>query len=164
MENKVDIQLTEKDKEIIKEHVSKIESPNCYLEIGVHQGGSAIQALEAANDDVELYGVDILNNFRLKDTRFNFINKPSVEAAIEWNKSIGVLFIDGNHDAAGEDFKTWEKFVVSDGYILMHDMAFHSPKVIKDCNIIKMDSRYEVVRIPNETDKNTSSIFIVKKK
>lgn len=160
----IDIQLTTDDMEIIKAYVKGIAPPNCYLEVGVYEGGSAMMALEVARPDIEIYGIDILDSFKAKDTRIKFIHGASLDVAKTWNKPIGVLFIDGNHDKAGEDFEAWEKFVVPGGVILFHDMTVHSPKVIEDCNIIKKDNRYETIRIPGETDKKASSIFIVKKK
>ena len=164
MENiyQVDVQLTEEDKNVIKKHVESVDAPNCYLEIGVHQGGSAIQVLEAAKPDVELYGVDILNNFRLKDTRFNFIHSPSVEAAKTWNKPIGALFIDGDHDNALADFNAWKEFVIADGTIFFHDYAMHSPQVIKDCEEVIKDTNYKLIFRP-KLGHGATSIFQIKK-
>lgn len=160
----IDVQLTEDDKKLLIEYSNKIELPNCYLEIGVYQGGSASVVLESAKPEIELYGVDILDNFKLKDTRFNFIHKASLEAVRDWNKPIGMLFIDGHHDEAGEDFNVWEKFVVGGGYILFHDYARHSPRVIEDCDKIYVNKNYKVVRCPRFiNDTMQSSIFIIKK-
>lgn len=163
----IDIQLTEEDITIIKNCVKEIQSPNCYLEVGVYQGGSASIALESANLDVELYGIDIIDNFKLKDTRFNFINKTSVDAAKDWKKPIGVLFIDGNHDCAGEDFLAWEKFVVKGGYILFHDYALHSPLVVKQCDeLVRSNKNYKVLFTPKlfkkHGDPNTSIFKVIK--
>lgn len=167
MNKQIDIQLTEEDIAIIKDCVKEINSPNCYLEIGVFEGGSASVALEVAKPEVELYGIDIIDNFKLKDTRFNFINKPSLEVAKDWNKPIGVLFIDGNHDCAGEDFLAWDKFVVKGGYILFHDYALHSPLVIKQCDeLVRSNGNYKVLFTPklikNHGDPNTSILKVIK--
>jgi len=158
----IDIQLTNHDREIIQCHVKNISPPNCYLEIGVHEGGSAIQALEAAKPEVELYGVDILNNFKLKNTRFNFIHSPSVEAAKTWDKPIGALFIDGDHDNAIADFEAWKEFVVPGGTIFFHDYTIHSPEVIKHCEEIIKDTNYKLIFRP-KLGQDVTSIFQVKK-
>lgn len=167
MNEQIDIQLTEEDIAIIKDCVKDIQPPNCYLEVGVYQGGSASVTLESAQPNIELYGVDIMDNFKLKDTRFNFINKASLDVAKYWNKSIGVLFIDGNHDCAGEDFLAWEKFVVKGGYILFHDFALHSPLVIKQCDeLVRSNKNYKVLFTPklikNHGDSNTSIFKVIK--
>ncbi len=158
----IEIQLTDGDKNVLTDYIKRIKSPNCYLEIGVFQGGSASIALESANPEIELFGVDMIDNFRLKDSRFNFILGYSVEVSKDWDKPIGVLFIDGNHDEAMQDFEAWEKFVVQGGYVLFHDYSGHSPKVIEDCNKIRENKNYKVIRVTGE-DNLSSSIFIIKK-
>ena len=56
--NKVEAELTDKDREVITKYVEEIEPPNCYLEIGVKHGGSALVAKCAAKEGVEVYGID----------------------------------------------------------------------------------------------------------
>jgi predicted O-methyltransferase YrrM len=158
----IDIQLTNEDRETIKEHVKKITPPNCYVEIGVHEGGSALMALEVASPDVGLYGIDKEDKFKARNTRINFINKISLEATEDWNKPIGVLFIDGDHDEAGQDFRAWERFVIPNGIILFHDYARHSPEVIKDCEEIIKNPNYELLFRP-KIGQSLTSIFQIKK-
>lgn len=158
----IDIQLTEEDKDVIKAYAEKIEVPNCYLEIGTAEGGSAYMALQVVKPGVKIYTVDIKDLFKLKNTKINFIHKSSLEAVKSWNKPIGVLFIDGDHDMAGEDFNAWEKFVIPGGVILFHDYAHHSPKVIKDCEETLKNKNYKLLYRPSIGQVMTSIFRIIK--
>lgn len=157
---------TDRDKEILKEYTSKIEKPNCYLELGTHHGGSALFAVE--NTERPVYSID--NICKLQDEllcnpKFNFILGNSVDLAKIWNKSIGLLFIDGDHFIAGKDFEVWKDKVVGGGYVLFHDYIKHAEwNVTADCdNIIEeYKSEYKLIYKPDNT-KDKTSILILQK-
>lgn len=157
-------QLSFGDKETLNRYISKIKFPNCYLEIGTFHGHSAWIASES-NPNIEIYTIDILDQFKLKDNKqIHFINKSSVEASMEWDgKPIGVLFIDGDHTKALEDFISWEKYVVKNGIILFHDYSPCASSVQDDC--IKIITKYPYRQIMSFRDMEVlgTSIFQIKK-
>jgi hypothetical protein len=53
------------------------------------------------------------------------INLLSEQAALVWDKPIGLLFIDGSHDyeSVTTDLKNWLEFVVSGGLVAFHDVT-----------------------------------------
>ena len=167
----IEFELTTADVDIIQRFVKEIEPPNCYLEIGTKYGGSALVAAHAAK--VEIYTIDphpelYMWKGRQEESGIHFIRGLSLEVAKNWDKPIGVLFIDGNHSEAGQDFEAWEKFVIPNGIILFHDYALHSPKVIKDCNELfftqpQYGKKYEVLFAPQLEPRRDTSIFQVRK-
>lgn len=150
---------SDEDKAVLARHTALIEVPNCYMEIGTHEGATAWYARQNVSLGVEVYTVDILDNIKIREG-VHFIHKASEDAAMEWDKPIGLLFIDADHNKAFEDFMLWSPFVVENGYILFHDYAFHSPNVIRDCNRIIEDPGYRKIEHPEEPN---SSIFIIQK-
>ena len=165
-EQKVFVQLNPFDKEVIQKYCAMLEKPNCYVEIGTDEGGSALVAKGAT--DVDIYTIDKDKKYRFEDPAINFITKPSVEVAETWNKPVGVLFIDGDHNQVKADFNAWEKHVVSGGYILFHDYIKESSfTVIEDCDGLFNDNdNYEIVYKPDnstETIENTRCLIVKKK-
>lgn len=157
------IQLTDTDAEVIQKYVKDIEPPNCYMEIGGFHGASAMIARDVIRDDINVYSIEILPCFRLKDWEGIIpIQGDSSEIVKAWTRPIGVLFIDGNHEHALLDFNEWERFVVPGGIILFHDYAKHSPTVIKDCEEIVKKWNYEVLFRP-VFGESTTGIFQIKK-
>jgi predicted O-methyltransferase YrrM len=55
----------------------------------------------------------------------NPVVATSEEAASNWNKTIRLLFIDGDHSYSNtkRDFKLWSPFVCDHGYICFHDVG-----------------------------------------
>lgn len=165
-----------KDQEVLKEYISKIEYPNCYVEIGTHQGGSGIIASESTKRPV--YSID--NACKLEDAllcspKFNFILGDSQGIADMWkdprwnnhiwNNNIQVLFIDGDHFGAGKDFEAWKDKVINGGYVLFHDYCKHPERtVVKDCDEImeKYKDKFELVFKPSGN--YGTSILVLKKK
>jgi len=148
------------DIQYLQKLVFEVKPPNCYLEIGTREGGSALFA-RLANKDIEIHAIDpkpILDGWQFHPREFgiNIIVGTSLSEAKKWNKPIGVLLIDGNHvrahgDMAKEDFYAWEKFIVKGGYVLIHD---YSPgdlwkDVVKDCDEIIKESNYKLIFKPN---------------
>lgn len=163
--------LKEHDIKILQEYISKIQEPNCYVEIGTRIGGSAILAKETTK--CKIYSIDPTNSGKnqfldksIENTEgINFITGYSVDVEKTFKEPIEVLFIDGDHNKAEEDFYAWNKHVVSGGYILFHDYTSHPEWNIVDvCNNImsNMATSYLAVRIPGLPDDN-SSILVLQK-
>jgi predicted O-methyltransferase YrrM len=119
---------------------------NCIVEIGTFKGKSAIAlAMGAKGQGVSVYAVDphedYIENKVKKFTAssrthfmknmliFNLskqvrlVNLTSDQAVAGWDKKISLLFIDGNHQYAQvkKDFLNWQKFVVKNGILILHD-------------------------------------------
>ena len=159
----MEILQSHRDQEVLKEYISKIAEPNCYVEIGTHEGGSALFASE--NTKRPVYSTDIINKLTF-EPKFNFILGNSLDVAKTFDKPIGVLFIDGDHFQAGKDFEAWKDKVVKGGYILFHDYLEHTEWcVTTDCDNImeKYKDEYEVIFKPNLPADNTSILILRKK-
>jgi len=153
--------LTNNDIGILQTYIEKIKDGQCYVEIGTNYGGSAILATQCT--DKPVYSVDIENKVPNNvSEKFIFINKPSVDAAKEFNKKIGLLFIDGNHFDAKKDFDAWEDKVSNGGYVLFHDYSKHDEwTVIKDCDEIMNNKNYKIIFKPTPEDR--TSILVLQK-
>lgn len=57
----------------------------------------------------------------------------SLEAALSWDKPIGLLFIDAEHSyrACSADIRAWSKHIVPGGYIALHDYTETFPGVMQ---------------------------------
>lgn len=164
----IEFQLQTADVDIIQKYVKEIEPPNCYVEIGTKYGGSALVAKLVAKEGVGIYSIDPNADFKMwkgkeHDYGITFINKTSLEVARDFDGSIAVLFIDGDHDQAGQDFGAWEKYLVSGAIILFHDYAVHSPNVMADCRAILRDNKYRGIYTPPEESRIDTSIMIMQK-
>ena len=112
----------------------------CIVEIGVAEGASACALREAMAGDGVLTLIDpyhlsrirALNSLqraarsavrRFGSSRIVWIQQFSHQAVKDWNESIDLLFIDGDHDisAVFQDWKEWSRFVVPGGLALFHD-------------------------------------------
>jgi len=140
------------DCEVLIKYIKNITPPNCYVEIGTKWGGSAVLAKAFAPDGVDVYTIDCtelpVETSKLNELGVKFFHEYSTRLAEVWGKPIQVLFIDGNHNEAKQDFEAWEKHVVKGGIIMFHDYAYHSPNVIKDCDEISERKDYEVLFKP----------------
>lgn len=115
------------------------------VEIGTYKGGSAICL--AKGTKARVYAVDPhqrskkfkagpenfpknslpyfnknIKKFGVKD-KISPIIKTSAQAAKKWDKPINLLWLDGDHDyeAVRKDFLLWEKYLVTNGIIALHD-------------------------------------------
>ena len=70
------------------------------------------------------------------------INLKSHDVAQVWDKPVGMLFIDGSHDANSvtQDLDDWLKHVVDGGLVAMHDA--NTPGIIES---VKLFSRLELI-------------------
>lgn len=143
------IQLNYYDVGVIREYARKVKE--CYLEIGTNEGGSALIARTAT--DKPIYTIDNKNVVKIptEQLNINFINKSSEEAVQCWKLPIDVLFIDGDHTKAYQDFLLWQKYLVKGGYILIHDYIPEEETITvkKDCEPILTDNRFKKLFIPN---------------
>lgn len=116
------------------------EGRKCVVEIGVAEGVSALALREGMAEDGTLYLIDPFHLSRIP--AFNFIkrvaqrtvdgstsgkvvwmDKFSQDAVQDWNESIDLILIDGDHaEAAVErDWSDWSRFVKLGGVVIFHD-------------------------------------------
>ena len=181
----VKAELSVLDIQFLQKYVHEIELPHCYVEIGTRFGGSTLFA-RLANKDIDIYTIDPMPDWSLwkaDPIEFNIhsIVGKSLEVVEKWERSIGVLFIDGNHKRANgpmakEDFYAWEKFVIRGGIVIFHDYDKNPiwDDVRKDCDEVMEENkdRYDIlyktdfkpVEFPKSKSTHSSSFVILKKK
>jgi len=144
------------------------------VEIGSYRGRSAtamglgVRLITNPANPTEIYCIDPFKPFNLrdgtpayptlKDFNENIISKglsdivkaipkKSLEANLNWDKPIKLLFIDGNHEyeAVKEDYLAWMPWVIEGGIIALHDSTnWEGPqRVVKE---FMSDKKTSVVR------------------
>lgn len=111
------------------------------VEIGVLNGARSESILKSIRKDDILYGIDpiisdSMNPYMIGDINkinkiveryknFVFIKDYSFNVVQYWTESIGLLFIDGDHnyEAVKKDWDDWSPFVRVGGYVSLHDSA-----------------------------------------
>ncbi len=104
-----------------------------------HRGSEEQQPGETYFDpelfDIRSFQIDTLPLFRntlalagLEDTVVPIVCRSDT-ASRAWKTPLGLVFIDGGHafETALTDYRCWSPFIVSGGYLLIHDI-FHDPK------------------------------------
>jgi predicted O-methyltransferase YrrM len=104
-----------------------------------HRGSEEQQPGETYFDpelfDFRSFQIDTLPLFRntlalagLEDTVVPIVCRSDT-ASRAWKTPLGLVFIDGGHafETALTDYRCWSPFIVSGGYLLIHDI-FHDPK------------------------------------
>jgi hypothetical protein len=111
--------------------VRKLHPGDFYLEVGVDKGKSLSVAKMVATRGVQVYGVDLRSNPKIRGT--HFIQGDSSEIAKKWTRKIGVLFIDGDHTYEGckADIDSWYPHMKKHGVMLFHDCDESSPGVVQ---------------------------------
>lgn len=111
--------------------VARLKDGQVYLEVGVDRGKSLSVARMVAGHGVEIWGVDLRDDPKVKGT--NFLQGDSGKMASVWTKKIHVLFIDGDHSYEGckADIDSWYPHMAKDGVMLFHDCDASSPGVVK---------------------------------
>lgn len=73
------------------------------------------------------------------------VGLPSLAVARMWNRSVAILFIDGDHhyDAVRADFDAWSPHVVRGGVIVFHDAFNPNIGVHRVVNEVLSDNGYE---------------------
>lgn len=160
-----------------------------YVEIGCYAGGSTCLVLQRKNTNV--FAIDLadpipqsvvmnnVNKFNIHSNNFAYIKGSShdintVNRLKEFVKEIDVLFIDGDHSAAGvkTDFNIYSPMVKSGGYIVFDDYndKQYSPQVGPAVDeIISTLNGYEIIgTLPNifnarPSDFKDGNCFVIKK-
>jgi MMP 1-O-methyltransferase len=139
--NRIPGWLSEKEAVFLEKQSLRTQKlPGVIVEIGSYCGKSTICLAQGVG---KVYAIDphkgfvensrrykpTFNNFKKNITEANMsrkivpIVKTSKVAAKDWNKKIRFLFIDGLHDEinANLDFNLWNKHLIRNGVIAMHD-------------------------------------------
>jgi predicted O-methyltransferase YrrM len=119
------------DQEITAPFIKAIPKDGKYLEIGVDKGKSLWIARQITDPSVEVFGVDICEDPKVKGTTFFQRDSKLGPETNLWN--IDVLFIDGDHSYEGckADIDAWFPFVKEGGVIMFHDCDESSPGVVQ---------------------------------
>lgn len=130
--------------------VAKLKDGQVYLEVGVDKGKSLSVARMVARHDVEIWGVDLRDDPKVKGT--NFLQGDSSRIAGVWTKKIHVLFIDGDHSYEGckTDIDSWYPHMASGGVMLFHDCDATSPGVEQAVKEFAERYELEVYYDPNQ--------------
>src|SRR3990167_4054505 len=109
--------------------IKKLKSGQVYLEVGVDKGKSLSVARMVAKKDVEVIGVDLRPDPKVKGAIF--IQGDSTKEAIL--SKVNVLFIDGDHTYEGckADIDNWYPQMANGGVMLFHDCDDTSPGVVQ---------------------------------
>lgn len=125
--------------------------------IDPHEGivGATDQGLQSLSPSLFMFNKNIsdagLSQFieLIKDCSFN----------VHWRKPITFLFIDGLHDYenVSRDFKHFEKYIISGGYIAFHDYVIYYPGVITFVNeLLNTDDYIKICHV--------KSLIVIQKK
>ena len=124
-----------------------------FVEIGTHKGGSTSLISKHLPQNITVTTIDTFEKPpigssppqekppSLKEARetieregeiskVKIIKGVSWEIGKTWKKPIDILLVDGNHryEAAKKDFDNWKPHIVTDGFILLHDINFEGVK------------------------------------
>jgi predicted O-methyltransferase YrrM len=129
-------QHTKAEAEILKHYASGSAT---IIELGVAEGGSAVELRSVLATDGVLYLVDpyepgpagisfawviakrLVNSVQCGEVRW--LRQRSAEAVADWDRPVDFLFIDADHsyERAVEDWRLWTPFVRSGGRVALHD-------------------------------------------
>lgn len=153
------------DMEVLVPYVQRIPERGVYLEIGTHKGRSLWIARKFAKKSVEVCGVDIQPDPKIKGTIFTL--GESIQVAnnmLPHVKRIDLLFIDGDHSYEGckADIESWYPFIKNGGIMLFHDCDETSVGVMRAITEFVHTHRKEIeeFRLYKRTDKNTSMALV----
>ncbi len=122
-------------------------APECVVEIGSYCGGSTVVIGRAAarrNPGVKLYAIE---PFTFDEARYQYhyetlfdrnvgewgltsnvvkVKKMSEKAALDWDREIDFLYIDGDHsyESVVRDIDNFVRFVRAEGLFAFHDYKF----------------------------------------
>jgi MMP 1-O-methyltransferase len=114
--------------------------------IDPHVGGPDQEKIGLINVNTEQAFRQNIRNAGLEG-RVIAIVKPSVDALEGWHRTIGMLWIDGDHsyEAVAKDFYGWTPFVVEGGVIALHDTySWEGVRKLVDEEIL-LDPSYRVL-------------------
>jgi len=118
------------DMAVLVPEVEKLNS-GVYLEVGVDRGKSLSIARMVAQKGVNVFGVDLRKDPRVKNTHHYKMDSKELAKIWPWD-SIDVLFIDGDHSYEGcaADINVWYPHMAEHGVMLFHDCDKTSPGVV----------------------------------
>ena len=104
-----------------------------------HHKGSEEHQLNEEYFDEEIYDYELnevntfplfkknIGAYNLTDTVIPIVSTSAI-AAKGWNKSLGLVFIDGSHslESATLDYESWQAFILKGGALVIHDI-FENP-------------------------------------
>jgi predicted O-methyltransferase YrrM len=132
------------------------------VELGVAEGVSALALREVMAENATLYLIDPFHLSRIPALNFMkrvarkavgschrgsvvWIQKFSHDAVCDWDATIDLLFIDGDHSEAGveRDWNSWSRFVKVGGVAIFHDARiFEGGWVRADYGPLKLVDRF----------------------
>lgn len=138
------------DQEVLVPEVERLVPGEIYLEIGVDQGKSLSIARMVAKEGVEVYGVDLRPDPEVPGTLFK--QGDSSDIAMQYDWTVKVLFIDGDHSYEGckADIDAWYPKMAKDGVMLFHDCDETSPGVVQAVEEFAAQHGLEVYRHPEQ--------------
>lgn len=115
----------------LAEAAGSVPKDGVIVDIGLHEGRTAIALALGSDPSVAVYGIDIerfpkylsnVEKFELQDRLFRIIKKSHL-CAKTWTLPINMIFIDGDHsyEAVRKDIKGWMPHVVKGGVVAFHD-------------------------------------------
>ena len=168
------------DMEALDSGLKRLKKGDTYVEVGTQHGRSIYCATQLAPKGVKFVAVDIYDPpgtdklmsrdkfFKSTglDKQVTYINKPSAEAAADWEGTIDMMFIDADHSYEGVklDVDSWTKFVKPGGYLYFHDADETSPGVVQLVKEMGKSGDYDELTFYKQTlGKNTSMASLRKK-
>lgn len=130
-----------KDCSIVEIGSWKGKSTIC-MALGSYDGNLAkVYAIDPHNNNFNTYEefIENIREFNVYDIITPIVS-TSEKAACDFNKPIGLLFIDGAHDYENvkKDYELWFPKLINNGYIAFHDTIFHDgPKKFVDKYMLK---------------------------
>jgi len=128
--------LTPRESDLLYEKARACPAGTVIVEIGSYKGRSTIRLAQGSRDGagVPVHAIDP----HVKDSKRAFLDNieragvadlvvpvvaRSDDAVRDWQRPIGLLFIDGNHDLpfVERDFTAWFPHVVEGGVVALHD-------------------------------------------
>ena|SRR3990167_7725033 len=136
------------DAEIFIPEVKKIPKYGVYMEVGVHKGRSLWTARQVTKPSVEIWGVDIEEDPKIKGTSFIQGDSRTIKLA----KTVDVIFIDGDHSYEGckADVDNWYPQMKENGVMLFHDADDTSPGVVQAIEEFVKDNKLTVWYSPEQ--------------
>lgn len=128
-----------------------------FLGLGV-QNRNRVYAVDTFKGDKSTGFENTLNQFKknlklFKLTNVTAVKKSTILASRRWRKPISFLFIDASHTYKDtlQDFLAWEKFVIKDGVIALHDTQLPNPprKVFE--RYILPNSKFKIINFVEST-------------
>jgi hypothetical protein len=141
------------DMEVCVPEIEKLKPGQVYLEVGVDKGKSLSIAKMVAEKGVEVIGVDLCEDPEVPGTTFCRMNSQLSETADAVDRTINVIFIDGDHSYEGckADIDTWYPHMAKDGVMLFHDCDSTSPGVVRAVEEFVKDNNFkDVYYDPNQ--------------